>query len=249
MWGHILWSRIWVKNLQISLAWSRPSTSWTTVKACIEGLQKGGGWQDGRRWCPWWWSAWSCPRASWWRGRGAPWTNIMRCRSVCLSIVAVEDQVLKWGKTVAILCWQLASSCNKCHVKLVRATTQQVTAETWSQAHWTNPILLFTSFTLSNWNRLMEVKASYSLTAAVTLETWSGPFYCSRITHQSFKQRQNRNKKLECLIFVQIKAGGRQIRYQWIWEEKYIIENHIKYTSISASFEKHNPSETTAHNE
>ena len=95
----------------------------------------------------------------------------------------------KWGKTVVILCWQLASSCNKCHVKLVRATTQQVTAETWSQAHWTNSILLFTSFTLSNWNWLMEVKASYSLTAAVTLETWSGPFYCSRITHQSFKQR------------------------------------------------------------
>ena len=141
----------------------------------------------------------------------------------------------KWGKTVAILCWQLASSsCNKCHVKLVRATTQQVTAETWSQAHWTNSILLFTSFTLSNWNWLMEGTASYSLTAAVTLETWSGPFYCSRITHQSFKQRQNRNKKLECLIFVQIKAGGRLIRYQWIWEEKYIIERPYKiYVNIS----------------
>ena len=97
-------------HLQISLTWSHPSTSWTTVKACIEGLQKGGGWQDGRRWCPWWWSAWSCPRAAWRRGRDAPWTNIMRCRSVCLSIVGVEDQVLKWGKTVEILCWQLASN-------------------------------------------------------------------------------------------------------------------------------------------
>ena len=129
-------------HLQISLTWSHPSTSWTTVKACIEGLQKGGGWQDGRRWCPWWWSAWSCPRAAWWWGRGAPWTNIMRCRSVY--------QLLQWRirfwnkeKLLQFSVDNLHQTSNKCHVKLVsRATTQQVTAETWSQAHWTNTILL-----------------------------------------------------------------------------------------------------------
>ena len=111
----------------------------------------------------------------------------------------------------------------------------------------------FSSFHFLHSVKLELVDGSKSKLLSHCCYTWNLIRTFLLFTHYSpviQTARQNRNKKLDCLIFVQIKARGQLIRHQWIWEERDIIENHINYMSISSSsFEKHNPSQTTVHNE